>query len=310
MSKAPFAIQPDLTAISLAYTNKRLIADSVMPRVGVNAQEFKYTKHTMEEGFTLPDTKVGRKGKVNEVSFAGTEVTDSTNDYGLEDPIPQRDIDNAAGSMYDPEGKSTESLTALILLDREKRVADTIFNTANYGASNQQTLSGTSQWSDRTNSTPIDDLMTALDSMIMRANVMAIGRAVATQLVQHPQIVKAYHGNSGDAGIVPVQFLAQLLELEEILVGEGWLNTAKKGQTPTMTRVWGKHCSLMYRDINADTRSGMTYGFTAEFGERRSGTRPDPDIGLDGGTRVRVGESVKEVVTATDLGYLFENAVG
>ena len=35
----------------------------------------------------------------------------------------------------------------------------------------------------------------------------------------------------------------------------------------------------------------------------------DPNIGLRGGQRVRVGESVKELVTAPDLGFFFENAV-
>jgi hypothetical protein len=31
--------------------------------------------------------------------------------------------------------------------------------------------------------------------------------------------------------------------------------------------------------------------------------------GLAGGTKVRVGESVQEVITANDVGYFFENAV-
>ncbi len=40
-----------------------------------------------------------------------------------------------------------------------------------------------------------------------------------------------------------------------------------------------------------------------------AGRREDPDIGLRGGVRVRVGESVKELIVANDLGYYFENAV-
>jgi hypothetical protein len=36
---------------------------------------------------------------------------------------------------------------------------------------------------------------------------------------------------------------------------------------------------------------------------------PEPKLGLRGGVRVRVGESVKELVIAKDLGYFFENAI-
>ena len=35
----------------------------------------------------------------------------------------------------------------------------------------------------------------------------------------------------------------------------------------------------------------------------------DPDIGLQGGHRIRVGERVKELVIAKDLGYFVQNAV-
>jgi hypothetical protein len=93
-------------------------------------------------------------------------------------------------------------------------------------------------------------------------------------------------------------------------VGQGFLNTAKKGQTPSLSRVWGKHAALIHRDGLADSRGNRTtFGFTAQWGERIAGTIRDPNVGMRGGTVVRVGESVAEVIAAPDLGYLFENAV-
>ena len=35
----------------------------------------------------------------------------------------------------------------------------------------------------------------------------------------------------------------------------------------------------------------------------------DPNIGLRGGKRIRVGESLREKILAADCGYLFENAI-
>src|SRR5690606_23611667 len=129
-------------------------------------------------------------------------------------------------------------------------------------------------------------------------NVAVVGQAVWTKLAQHPKVVKAVHGNDGDSGIARRAALAELLELEEILVGQSRLNTAKKGKAASLSRVWGKHMSLIYRNRQADTQGGLTFGFTAEWGNRVSGTRDDGDIGLRGGKRTRVGESVKELIVA------------
>lgn len=308
MPKAPFPVQAALTAVAIAYHNTRLIADEVLPRVSVGKQEFKYLKHTLEEGFTIPDTRVGRKSRPNEVSFSATEQTESTEDYALDDPIPQADLDNAPPN-YNPRTRATEGIMNLIELDREVRTAGLVFDANQYGAANKITLSGTDQFSDFVNSDPIGTITDALDAMIMRANVMVIGRPVFSKLARHPEIVKAVHGNSGDAGIVQRRAIADLFELEDVLVGEAWVNTARKGQAASLSRTWGKHLSLIHRDTTAHTGNGATFGLTGQFGSRIAGSIPDKDIGMRGGERVRAGESVKELITAPDLGYFIQNAV-
>lgn len=307
MSKAPFPIDPALTAIAIAYRNKRLIADEVLPRTPVGKQEFKYFEHALADGFTLPDTKVGRKSAPNRVEFGATEKTASTNDYGLDAPVPQADIDNAAPN-FDPVGHATEMTTNLILLDREVRTSALVFAKGNYAPANAVTLSGSSQWSDPTSS-PLNAIMDALDAVVMRPNVGTLGRAVSTALRRHPKVVKAYNGSLGDEGLVPLQFLADLLELEAIYVGEARLNVARPGQAVNLARVWGNHASFIYRDQLANTSSGTTWGLTAQWGGRVSGAQEDGDIGLRGGQRVRTGESIVELVTAKDLGCFFENAI-
>jgi hypothetical protein len=307
MSKAPFPIQPALTAIAIAYRNTRLIADDVLPRVPVGAQEFKYLKHALAEGFTVPDTLVGRKSRPNQVEFSGTEETASTVDHGLDSPVPQADIDNAP-TNYNPLGKATEFTTNLIMLDREVRTSNLVFANGTYPAANRTTLSGTSQWSDPA-SDPLAAITDALDSVVMRPNIGILGRRTSTLLRRHPKVVKAFHGNSGDEGMVPLEFLADLLELEAIFVGEARLNIARPGQPANLQRVWGPHAAFIYRDSLASAQSGTTFGMTGQWGGRIAGTQTDPNIGLRGGQMVRVGESVKELITAPDLGYFFENAV-
>jgi hypothetical protein len=308
LAVAPFPYSPEYTAIAIAYRNEEFIADGVAPYVPVGSKLFRYLKYKLAEGFTLPDTRVGRKSQPNEVEFSATETEATAEDFGLDDPVPQDDIDTAPPG-HDPLGAAVEGVTNLVLLDREKRVADLVFDDTQYAAANKVTLSGTSQWSDFTNSNPISDILTGLDACVMRPNVMVIGRAVWTKLIQHPKIVKATYGDNTDAGIARKRDVAELFELEEILVGQTWVNTAKKGQAVSLARVWGKHVTLFRRDKTATNRRGITFAFTARFGTRVAGSMADSKIGLRGGQRVRAGESVKEVITANDLGYHIKNAV-
>lgn len=307
MANAPFPIQPELTAIALAYRNPALIADQVLPRVPVGKQEFKYLKHTLAESFTIPDTKVGRISRPTQVEFSATEVADYCVGYGLEDAVPDADIQNAPPN-FDPLGRAAEGLTDLIALDREQRTAALVFNVNSYTASTNRTqLQTTSQWS-HTDSNPINAMLEGLDSCIMRPNVLILGQAVWAKVRQHAKVVAAIFGPS-NAGVVTREQLAQILEIDAVLVGQGWVNTAKKGQTASISRLWGKHAAAIYRDNFASATRGTTFGFTAQWGSIESSQRFDPDIGLRGGTRVRVGEYVKELVTATDLGYYWQDAV-
>lgn len=317
MSTTAFPINPTLSAIAIAYTNKAdsLIADSVLPRVPTG-MKFKYTKYDATQGYTVPQTKVGRKSEPNMVDFGGTDVQDECADYGLDDLIPNSEIQAfdempkpASGGPIDPKQISTMLLTNLILLDREVRVANTVFNAANYLAGQQQTLAGTSQWSDYVNSNPLSALLSALDVPLVRPNKMTIGRAGWTALRQHPKVVQAVYKSQQGAGTISLEQLAELLELEEICVGSAFVNTARKGQAANYTRAWGKHCSLTYTNVQAAMTGQPTFGFTAQFGTRIAGDIPEQKAGLRGGVRVRCGESVKEVICSPDAGYFFQNII-
>ncbi|MCU0918762.1 MAG: major capsid protein [Burkholderiaceae bacterium] len=314
MAKTPFIVVPELTAIAVAYRQGNLIADRVLPYVAVNTVEFRYKKFGLADDFTVPATLVGRKGSPQQVEFGETEVTDAVEDHALDAPVPNADIEAyeraRASGVTDPMMRATGQVMQLVLTAREKRVADLVFGAGNYAATtNKSTLSGTTQWSDHAQSNPQTAIMAALDGMVMRPNIAVFGRAVWTQLSTHPKINAAVYKSGTTAGVVSRQAFADLFELDEVLVGDGWINTAAKGQTPTMARIWGKHAAFLHRNMNADTQFGISFGFTARFGDRVGGYIEDPDMGMRGGRRARSGESVKELVTANDLGYLFINAV-
>lgn len=318
MAAQPFVIVPSLAAIAVAYRQAKLIADFVLPRVPVATQTFRYLVYAVADMLQAPDTLVGRKGAPNQIDWSSAETPATVQDHALDAPVPNSDmlawqLASQAGpgfvSAANPLERATRLVMQTVMNRREQRAANLVFNAASYAAANKVTLSGTGQWSDYTNSDPLVAIMGYLDGMIMRPNIGVLGRATATKLRMHPKVCKAVFGNNTDAGIVPLRALADQLELDEIYVGDAWLNTAAPGQAATPARAWGKHAAFLVRDQEADTQGGVSFGMTAQWGDRVGGTVSDGDVGMRGGERVRAGESVKELITAPDLGYYVQNAV-
>ncbi|MFV0481854.1 MAG: hypothetical protein ACK5LP_07710 [Campylobacteraceae bacterium] len=302
-----FPYSPTYTAIAVGYKNLSYIADSVLPRVIVSKEEFKYRTFPLAEGFTIPNTLYPKKGTPNELEFASNEVTASTVDYGLSDFVSNDDIANAPEN-YDPLAHSTEMLTDLILLDREVRVARLLFNINSYASDKQLVLSGTDKFSSYADSDPLRVITEALESCLIRPNTLTIGSHAWSILRQHPKLIKAIHKNSGDSGIASRVAFAELLELDNVYVGQSRLNTANKGQNPTLSRVWGDDIALTYINPLANTNNGLTFGYTAQYGSKIAGTK-EVDKGIRGSTEARVAESVKELIVASDAGFILKDVV-
>lgn len=319
-TNTPNQLQSRLTQIAMAVKPEGLIADAVCPRVPVEAEEFRYTVYAEETFFNIPNTRIGRKSEPTEVEFGGSLMDASTFDYGLDDFVPQKDIDKAASQLgnYDPMAVATEGTSIMVDLSREQRVATLYQTAANFATGLKSTLSGTSQWSDGTNSDPIAAIKDAQDLMLVDPNIMVVGRAVASQLSRHPKIVAAILGKMGvgaansATGLITMQALAEYLGLKAIYVGNSWYNSAKPGQTASMARLWGKHATLMRIDtaIRSVSSPAMpTFAATAEYRGRRVKVLPDAKRGIDGGNTVRVIEQLNEIVLWQKAGYLFTNAV-
>lgn len=309
MSGQPFPVDPVLVGIIQAYKNGALIADAIFPRLNplLPIEKFKWWRFDFGQFITRHDTKVGRKSEPNTVEFNATEVPDQTEDYGLDDLVPNADVSNAPAG-YDPRAFAAQKLIDLVLIDREVRVADMVSNPAIYGT-NTEALSGTSKWS-HVDSKPITAIADAADGMIMRPNNMALSRPGWTALRTNPSVLRALTPSGAADGYANKRAVADLLELDDIQIGEGWVNSAKPGQAVVRQRAWGPNALLYYKAPLADSVSATpTFGWTAQFGPRVSGSIPEPKTGLRGAERVRSGESVKEVIAAVELGYLFEDVV-
>ncbi|MFV0642923.1 MAG: hypothetical protein ACK5NN_00230 [Sphingomonadaceae bacterium] len=319
--KRPFFVSAVLTAIAIGFRNpaNAYIADKVLPRRPVSAEKFSWTEYPLKEAFQVPDAEVGRTGRVQQLEFGGDEKTSETKDYGLDSPIPNSDINAAREardrkvSTFDPEGTATELLTDTLTNIREVRVAQIIQNPANYSAGRKVTLAGGDQFSDYANSDPIAVLKEGMNkTLVYRPNTLSMGRSVWSYLSSHPKVVEAVKGVT-DKGIISIEEFLNLFRdqgLKEVLVGDAFYDVAKPGKAANLQGAWGNHISLIYKNpVATPEGGGVTFGFTAEYGNRIAGRIQDDDIGMEGGVRIRVGEKIKEEICARDVGYLIRDAV-
>lgn len=298
-----------LTTIAIAYKNPdvALVADAVFPRKPVNLKNFDYVTYPDGQMYTVPDTRVGERSKMSSSELTGTKVPAYTEDNGHSTTLTADDVSQAPPG-FDPRTSATEYCTNIVLLAREVRAAALAFDATKYGADFKQDVSATHLWSDYTDGDPLSDIIAGLDAALMRPNVLLFGQAVWSKLRSHPKIVQAVKGTAATAGLVTRQEVADLFEVQEVLVGSSFVNTKKAGQQPVLARVWGKHALAFYRDSSVTTAGGITFGITAQLGTRIAGSKP-VDVGLNGGIEVRAGESVKELIVAPSAAFFFENAV-
>lgn len=313
-----FVANAAMTAIAIKYSNPAtaFIADQLLPRTPVMTEAFKWNEIPLGDAFSVPNTAVSRRGKVPEVEFGSIEVPGAINDYGIQNVIPKSDIEAAAAqraaglSTFDPRNHAAAMLTDLMLLDREVRVAAVAQNSANYSASNITTIATAADRFDSDTSDPEAVIDAAINSVtIFRPNTAAMGAQVWQKLRRHPNLVKAVRGTIQADGKITRQEFIDYFELTNLLIGEAFVNTARPGQTTSLSRVWGKSVSLLYINPMANTQGGVTWGFTAQFGSRIAGTIIDSDVGLQGGEVARVGEQVAELVVAKAAGALIQNAI-
>jgi hypothetical protein len=301
---SPLVIVPSLSAVAIKYRQKGFIADKVLPRVKVDAQEFIATSDRMEDWITPPDTTVGRTSQPNQLANSISDPTYlATVNQGLDEPVPNQDEMN--GPQESALQRAVQRVMGFVELRRELRAATLLTTLANYGYS--ATLAGSNQFSDTT-SKPVKVLLDYLDLPFMRPNKIVMGRSVWTTLSQHPNVLESVFWTGAQAGKVSRQQLAELLEVDEIIVGDGWINSAVKGAAVSKGRVWGKFIAGIYIG-EGEGENGNMWGYTAQFGNRVAGTIQNPNIGLFGGVNVRAGESVKEVVAAPEFGFCLAGAI-
>jgi hypothetical protein len=293
-----------LTNVSIAYKNNTFVADKVFPIVPVAKESDKYYKYGKER-FSLPETLRAPKTAAKEIDWKVSTDVYSCDEHALADAISDRERANADNPI-DLETDTTELLTDIIHLGYEKRVADIVTNAANYPAGHTKVLAGTSQWSDAVNSTPVKDVMDsrkALENVGLVPNAMVIPSSVFYALKENGDLKERIKYTQ--SGIITLDILKSLFEIENIWIANSKYNAANPGQADSLTDVWTDNVWIGFVAQRPGLKQ-LTFGYTLrarKFRVKRwREEKRDSDV-------LEASVIQDEKLVAGDAGYLIRDVI-
>lgn len=299
-----------LSNFSVQYRNEDMIWRDVMPEVKVNKRSDLYWKYSKENAYRIFDDKIGPKSLANEIDFAVSTDNYSVKDHALSDWVTQEEIDNA-DSPLQPESDANDFLNQCLDVAQEQRVSALVFAAGTYPAGNKVQLSGTSQWSGSADN-PIKDVQDAIEGCFVRANTLVFGIDAWLVFRRLPEIldaVKAIAGTSLAGGLATPDAVANLFEVDRVLIGRSRYISTKEGQTATFARLWGKHAAALHIKSGANGIRSITFGKTFTETPRLTMRSFDEKRGLKGAHYLKTGWNSDEKIVASDLGYFIQDAV-
>jgi hypothetical protein len=240
-----------LTDFAVNYRPQGFIGDQIFPVVNVPKQSDIYATYNQADLFRVDDTRRAPGTEANIVRYRVGSANFFCRNYALKAQVTQEERANADPifQMDIEQGRVAHTMDKL-LLDRDIRVASLAFNTNAVGSS----AAVGSSWSDGItgHSNPLGDYFTARDNVEnatgYRPNLVVFGLGPWKAFRQHQDVVtKATNPNYLAGGNYPsIQQVAQLLEVDKVLVGQAQFNTAHAYLTQSLSRIWGNSTLVAY----------------------------------------------------------------
>lgn len=299
-------IDPILTTLSQSYTNNTFLGDKLFPVVKVNKTKGKIPVFG-KESFLVRDTRRALRANSNRIPTTDFELIDyETKEYDAEmsmDYLEERE----ANSALKYEQHITRDLNDIMLLNKEKTIADLVQNPANYSSDLKVIIDSTTAFDDYSNSTdPIQmmrDAMGTVRSKIAKyPNIIVMGVATYNAIINHPTILEKikYSG----VNKVSLDIIRELVEVEEILIGE----SVYTEDGVTFEDVWADNIILAYVDKSERQRRSEfnpSFGYTIQLKDK-----PEIDVYFENGGKTKIIRNTDNFdikITSTDAAFLISN---
>jgi hypothetical protein len=298
-----------LSGVSSARVAEGTIAEQLLPTIKTAQYSGKLAKYGNNH-LRIENSVKGGRGAYRRVEA----ITRSTNTFqieghGLESIVTAEDYRNVTVG-FRAEEDEVMGLTTMLLLEKEKLLADTLRNTA--VITQNVTLAGNSQLSDYTNSDPIGVINTALNAIRggsgKAPNVAVMDWSTAQTLRAHPKFL-GMGFQYLTRGMLDDAALATILGVQKILIAQATYVSSMEGQADTVSTIWGKDIVLAVAPDNAQPyQTSLGYLVTLE-GETPRKVYKNPVYNPPGSTSILVEDNYDMLISNASAAYLIKNAV-
>lgn len=298
-----------LTQASQAYRPANLIGRQILTPLKVKEKTGKYAKYGKEnlrayEGslFRAPGTRA------MSMDYSVSQGNYLCQERAIEKLVPDELLNNT-DDPYDAKRDALFVAQDNLALNQEKALADALGSTS--VLTSNTTLTGTDQWSDFSNSNPLDDIEVGINAVISNTgqmpNLIFMGHDVMTKLKNHPAIQEQakYTGSGVVTNGRFIEIMKGLFNVEEVLVGAAVVNAGLPGGADSVDFVWQKNFWIAKRNARP-TLMQATLGHTVYDVENRVETYREEAKVSD---VIRVRESYDQVIMDAGLAYLIKDAI-
>lgn len=310
-----------LTNISVAYLQRaeNFIADKVFPVVPVDKQSDKYFVYSKND-WLRDEARVRTDG--TESVGSGYNITTDTyyaDVYAIHKDIGDQTRANADAPI-NVDREAAEFVTHRLLTRREIQFVNDFMTTNKWatdvtGVAASPTTGQTIQWSDYTNSDPIEDIEAGkaqiLSTTGLEANTLVLGYDVFRRLKNHPDLVDRIKYTSSQT--ITEDMLARMFDIERVLVSKSVKATNAEGATAAYSFTTGKTALLAHVAPNPGIltpSAGYTFSWTG-VSQGMGLTIGTSSFRLESlrATRVEAELAFDNKVVASDLGYFWNTIV-
>lgn len=258
MSVAPSTalgtLRPDLGSFAefdLQANIMGAIGLGCLPPLEAGKPADKFGKLKLAELLKSEDDLRNSDGTYNRGSWKFTDDSFATQDRGIEQRVDDRDARRFA-NYFDLEQVAAKKARHTVLLNYEKRVAAAVFNSTTWTGAALTTAIG-NNWNIATG-TPIADITAAKikvrNNCGSMANTAIMDWELFVGLLRCTEIIDLlkYNGiQDVRASMMTAQALAQVFNLDRVLVAGMMKNTAIEGQAAVMAAIWDKTQCMVCR---------------------------------------------------------------
>jgi hypothetical protein len=310
-------LRPDLGDSLLEYDLDAaldgFVATRVLPVFETATQSGPFGKFTLAALLQGVEDRRAPGAAYARIANQFTTDTFSCNEHGIEEVVDARESAMHA-NYFNAEVMAAARARFAVLQNLEARTAAKVFNATTWG-SLKTTI--TNEWDDAANATPIADVYAARASVYaqcgMWPNAVILNRKVFNNATTCDSVLERikYNGTYNPAERVTEAAMAQLFDVDQVIVGDASKNTAAEGQTVSIAPVWSDEYVMVARVATSqDIREpcigrclhwgldGSTMGGAVE-------TYDDPSVR---GEVVRVRMDDDEKILFAEAGHLLDNA--